>query len=435
MAAAFVAAVLLRRSRSTSASLLALAFSAPLSAQVERSAEISVPPGFQVALFHEGVGPARHIAVRGNGDVYVSTREEPKKGTRSTGSIIALRDRDGDGKADMVERFGDVKGTGIRFHAGKLYASDPGSVHRFSFVGNELVPSRRETILSGMPPTNFSSRALAFDSAGNIYVGIGGAGNVCTTGSGPGAKGADPCPDLATRAGIWRYRADRIGQSHPGDGRRVATGIRDLLAMDWDSRGKSLIVALQGRNGMNSAWPKLFTAEDNAHGIAEEVHRVRPGAHLGWPYTYYDPRLRRRMVAPEYGGGGKTPAPAGIYAEPLLTLPPHSSPLHLLIYSHTAFPARYRGGMFVALHGGFNRAPLRQQGYQVVFIPKRLEGPEEYQVFADGFAGGEEKRTPRDAVYRPSGLAIAPDGALYVVDSKKGRIWRITYRAANRPNR
>ena len=135
------------------------------------------------------------------------------------------------------------------------------------------------------------------------------------------------------------------------------------------------------------------------------------------------------MVAPEYGGYGKMPAAEGIYADPLLTLPPHSSPLDLLIYSKDAFPKQYHRGIFVALHGSFNRAPLRQAGYQIVFIPKNGTGLRDHRVFADGFAGSEEKRSPSEAIYRPSGLAVGPEGELYVVDSKKGRIWRISHKS------
>jgi hypothetical protein len=130
---------------------------------------------------------------------------------------------------------------------------------------------------------------------------------------------------------------------------------------------------------------------------------------------------------PEYGGdGGKT---AGVCADrrgPVATFPGHWAPNDLAIYHGTQFPAGYRSGAFIAFHGSWNRAPLPQQGYNVVFQPLadgKASGP--FVVFADGFAGAD--RDPGKAAFRPTGLAEGPDGALYVTDDVHGRIWRITY--------
>jgi glucose/arabinose dehydrogenase len=93
------------------------------------------------------------------------------------------------------------------------------------------------------------------------------------------------------------------------------------------------------------------------------------------------------------------------------------------------FPEKYRNGAFIAFHGSWNRAPEPQAGYNVVFQPfaeGKAQG--DYEVFADGFAGGNKQ--PGTAAHRPAGLALGPDGALYVSDDNGGRIWRITYKAA-----
>jgi glucose/arabinose dehydrogenase len=112
----------------------------------------------------------------------------------------------------------------------------------------------------------------------------------------------------------------------------------------------------------------------------------------------------------------------------LVAFPAHWAPNDLLFYSGKNFPAKYQGGAFVAFHGSWNRAPEPQAGYKVVFQPMKAGKPAgAYEVFADGFAGVLADNNPRNAQYRPVGLAIAPDGALYVSDSQKGRVWRISY--------
>jgi glucose/arabinose dehydrogenase len=99
----------------------------------------------------------------------------------------------------------------------------------------------------------------------------------------------------------------------------------------------------------------------------------------------------------------------------------------LLFYTGSMFPEKYRNGAFIAFHGSWNRAPEPQAGYNVVFQPFARGEPEgDYQVFADGFAGGN--KDPGTAAHRPAGLALGPDGALYVSDDSGGRIWRVTYR-------
>jgi mono/diheme cytochrome c family protein len=98
-------------------------------------------------------------------------------------------------------------------------------------------------------------------------------------------------------------------------------------------------------------------------------------------------------------------------------------------YDGTQFPEKYRGGAFIAFHGSWNRAPKPQKGYNVTFVPFDDKGMPtgSYEVFADGFAGRDEFTAPRDARFRPGGVAVGPDGSLYVSDTEKGRVWRIFY--------
>ncbi len=395
------------------ATILALA---PIAAH---AADITVPPGFRATVVYDGDAPARHMAFNARGDLYVSNLA-PRDGKAQ--GILVLRDTDGDGRFDQTARFGDVEGTGIRFHNGDLYATSASAVYRYRFKDGELTPSAPpETIVSGIPATGFGSRPLTFDDKGGLFLGVGGGGNTCVDRSGPTPKPANPCTELAVRGGIWRYDAARTGQTHPADGQRIATGVRDIQALDWNSADHGLYAVLQGRNGLNNGGAKLFTAQDAAQGVAEELHRVTRGSNMGWPYTQFDGRTMQRVMAPEYGGKPGDVVRDNAYAAPLAVFPPHGSPLDLIFYEGKQFPAAYRGGGFVAFHGG-----SEQNGYDVWFFPKPpAKGRAKPVVFAEGFAGAERKQAT--AEFRPSAVAVGPSGALYVMESRRGRIWRIDY--------
>ena len=406
---------------------LALAFSC-LPALAGEPDGLTLPPGFHATVVTEGLGPIRHLAIRGNGDIYVST---PKDG----GGIIALH-LDAGHKADQVHHFSNVDGgTGIRFYNGALYASSQSAVYRFTFSGDALLPAKGpQIILDGMPVThpgfNRVNRPIAFDGKGHLFVALDASGNFCAASlTPPGAApplpvGLQPCPDLRTRAGIWRFDASRTGQSFPADGEQFATGIRDMDALDWSPADGNLYGIMHGRDNSTRLWPALISAEDENH-IADEMHRVTRSTDFGWPYTYYDGARKLRLVSPEYGGDGKKLAPSGLYSTPVVTFySRRAAPLDLLFYSGTTFPATYRGGAFIVLHGTGNVT-----GYNVVFVPFDRKGKAgEPTVFADGFAAFDTSGANRGpAKYRPTGAAVGPDGALYISDSQKGRIWRIAW--------
>jgi mono/diheme cytochrome c family protein len=143
------------------------------------------------------------------------------------------------------------------------------------------------------------------------------------------------------------------------------------------------------------------------------------------------------MIAPEFGGDNDRMDTSGKYPRPLVEIPAHWAPLQMTFYGGTQFPQKYHNGAFIASHGSWNRAPLPQAGYNVVFIPFDETGMpvgNYFEVFADGFAGVPVVRAPGDARHRPCGLATGPDGSLYVADSQKGRVWRIFYTGEARTN-
>jgi glucose/arabinose dehydrogenase len=396
---------------------------------------MTLPSGFHGSVVAEGLGAIRHLAVRGNGNIYIST---PQGQDGKGAGIIALH-LDANHHADRTEHFGTIDGgTGIRFHDDRLYASTPSGVYRFTFRGDELTPSNDpELIVDGMPSShpgfNRVNRPIAFDGKGNLFVALDASANLCTeqTQPPPGRPlpttppvGVRPCPDLATRAGVWRFAANKVGQEFPAAGEKWATGIRDIDSLDWSAADGHLYGIMHGRDNTNRLFPNLVSADDDFH-IADEMHRIKKMTDFGWPYTYYDGVKNARLISPEYGGDGrKSPAP-GTYSTQVLTFQSRrSAPVDLLFYSGKTFPRAYRGGAFIVLHGTQNK-----YGYNVVFVPFDRNGKSGAQtVFADGFAGFDRlSSTPGPAKYRPIGIAEGPDGALYVADSQKGRIWRIAY--------
>lgn len=402
-------------------------------AQAADNDGLSLPPGFQATVVHEGVGFARHIAIRDNGDIYVATRQPPfgRQDPAMSVGIVALRDTNADGRADVVESFGDVKGTGLEFYNGMLYASNEVAVYRFRFEGDELVPKAApETVIAGfVQERQHADKPFAFDGKGHVYVNVGAPANACQQEDRkPGSPGQQPCSLLERYGGIWQFSADRTGQT-PASGVRYATGLRNTIALEWNRTADVLFGVMHGRDQLDTLWPKLFTAQDNAERVAEEMHLIREGGEYGWPYTYFDVKRNVRVLAPEYGGDGKIPAESGKYPDPLIAFPAHWAPNDIVFYDATAFPENYRGGAFIAFHGSWNRAPLPQAGYKVVFVPFKDGMPTgAWHVFADRFAREPLKdNTPANAERRPVGLAVAADGSLYITDSVKGRIWRVTY--------
>jgi glucose/arabinose dehydrogenase len=191
----------------------------------------------------------------------------------------------------------------------------------------------------------------------------------------------------------------------------------------------ALYAAQHGRDMLSGNWSTRFTEAQSAELPAEEVFKIESGGDYGWPYCYYDPQQMKKVLGPEYGGDGKTVGRCAAVKQPAVAFPAHWAPNGLAFYSGTQFPEKYRGGLFVAFHGSWNRAPLPQAGYKVMFVPFAPggRGPAgQPEVFADGFAGADV--SPQGARHRPTGLAVGPDGSLYVSDDKGGRIFKIVAR-------
>jgi len=390
---------------------------------------LGLPPGFHAEVVADGLAGARHIAVRANGDIYISTNTP---GGQKPLGIYALRPG-ADHTARAVSFSTVTGGTGIRIRDGALYAANGTTVWRFDFHGDELVPTAPpRTVVAGMADENNRNRILAFDGAGNLYIALGGTGNnACAIGGSRGKVGPRPCPELKDRAGIWRFPANRMNLKF-SDGERFATGNRNMTALQWLPQQKALYGVFHERDLTHELWPDLASEQDD-NNIGEGLYRVTKDTDFGWPYSYYDGVRNIRLVAPEYGGDGRKVIPPGRYATPAFNFVSEKgrgAPTDMLFAATPAWPATWRNGFFFVRHGGLgDDRPGGYAGYDILFLPMAADGtPGKPAVFADGFAGpSDDDKTRRRAAYRPVGMAQAPDGALYVVDSNKGRLWRIAY--------
>jgi glucose/arabinose dehydrogenase len=381
-----------------------------------------LPDGFHAQVVSDGVKGLRHFVVTPKGDIYAST---------SKNGLFALK-LDKNHKAGDPQMFAkDVTGgTGIKLYHGALYATSASTIYRIKLDSGLVPGATPETLVSGMPTTGFPNRMLAFDDKGDLFVSVASTGNICTGKTEKGQKpvGLTPCPGVQDRGGIWKFKAEKLGQKFPADGVQVATGLRDVLALGVHP-GDGLYGVMQNRNGTHAQFPDVVSDNDNAQ-IAEEMFRFPSGqiTNMGWPYTYWDGKQQIRLMAPEYGGNDKTQPPAGIYATPVASLYPSHSPMDLTFYTATQFPAKYRGGAFMPEHGGLGQpTPQGHAGYAVEFIPFTKAGAGAPEMFANGFAGPDSNRNAAAANFRPVGSALGPDGSLYIGDSQKGRIWRIYY--------
>lgn len=386
---------------------------------------LQLADGFAAYVVADELGGARHIAVNDNGDIYIKMRN-----TEDGGGIVALRDTTGDGRADIKEYFTDYGGTGMGIHNGYLYFSSDTVVYRLKLDGEELVPGGEpEVVVEGfLNQGQHASKPFTFDNNGNMYVTVGAPSNACQEQlRTPGSPGQDPCPQLERQGGIWRFDANKTNQTQEQDGERYATGIRNAVALDWNENVNELYALQHGRDQLNTLWPDYFNDEQGAELPAEEFFRVTEGSDFGWPFCYYDPQKNAKVLAPEYGGDGEKAGRCENVDQPIMAFPAHWAPNDLVFYNGNKFPEKYQNGAFIAFHGSWNRAPLEQKGYLIAFVPFENGEPSgEYERFADEFAGsGEPIENPSDAEFRPTGLAVGPDGSLYITDDQKGRVWRI----------
>jgi glucose/arabinose dehydrogenase len=390
------------------------------------SAGLTLPEGFNAAILAEDLGGTRHIAVSPQGDIFVKLGK-PKDGK----GILVLHENNG--KAEVKSGFGDYDGTGIYIKNGYLYTSSNEDVYRYKLNDkNEVIdPAKRETVVKDLLNRNqHEAKAIVLDDAGNLYVNIGAYSNSCQVKDREkGSLGQPGCPILDSAGGIWQFKADKLNQTYK-DGVRYATGLRNVVGMDWNKQDNQLFVMQHGRDALHDIFPDMFNTKQSAILPAECMYAIKKGDNAGWPYIYYDQEKGKKILAPEYGGDGKKDGdPGNKFINPAAAYPGHLAPNGLLFYTGDQFPEKYKNGAFIAFHGSWNRAPEPQAGYFVVFQPFKDGKPDgKWEVFADGFSGSAENTAKGSAVRRPCGLAQGPDGSIYVTDDSKGTIYKISYK-------
>jgi glucose/arabinose dehydrogenase len=402
---------------------------------------ITLPAGFCAVVVADLLSNgqparARHMAVTPNGDIFVAINS-PGSNNPPFG-IIGLRDTNDDGVADQQSQFSsNLGGSGIAWGQDFLYFGANDRVLRFPLASGQLEPSGTpEVVVSGLPNTgDHISKTVVFADPQTLYVNTGSATNACQVANRQAqSPGIFPCPELPVRAGVWVFNPSGTNQTQ-SSGRRYATGYRNMVALALNPQNNALYGVQHGRDMLFENWPQFFSVDEDAVLPAEEFTRIADGSNNGWPYCYYDAVFEhKKVLAPEFGGNGQITSNAAVdcatFNQPLATFGAHWAPNGMTFYSGQQFPERYRGGVFVAFHGGFDRAPLPNEGFNVMFIPMGTDGQPSGapEIFADGFAGSTGP-LPQNAVHRPVGVTVGPDGSLYISDDVGGRIWRVIFRS------
>ncbi|HKS96339.1 MAG TPA: glucose dehydrogenase, partial [Terriglobia bacterium] len=235
---------------------------------------LRLPAGFCATVFADNIGHARHLVVAPSGVVYVNTWSGAYYNNGAThpgGFLVALEDKTGSGKADVIERFGPTAqtggtgGTGIGMYQGEIYAESGDRIVRYSLPAGALVPSGPpETIVSGLPlGGDHPMHPFVIDAQGLMYVDVATATNACQPRNRqPKVPGADPCTELKTRGGVWVYDANKTNQTF-SPGQRFATGIRNAEGLTIDAAGR-VFATQHGRDQLRSNWPDLYKPTEEA---------------------------------------------------------------------------------------------------------------------------------------------------------------------------
>jgi len=339
-------------------------------------AELQLPHGFAISVYADNLENPRHMIQASNGDVIVS---EP-----NAGKIIILRD----GKAyTFASGLNDPYGLAI--HAGWLYIGNEDAVVRLPYAPGATRATAEPQRIIPLPPGGHSTRGIVFNRAGTkMYVSVGSRSNV---------SGGEP----EERAAILEVNPD-------GSGKRIfASGLRNPVGMDWEPKTGALWTAVNERDGLGDEL------------VPDYITDVRAGAFYGWPYAYIGPHEDPRRK-------GEQPDLVSRTVPPALLIQSHSAPLGIAFYEGSMFPAAYRGGAFVALHGSWNRA--RRTGYKIIFVPFRDGHPAGgYDDFVIGWMTDDSSRSVWG---RPVDLLVLRDGSLLISDDGGEKIWRVTYASA-----
>jgi glucose/arabinose dehydrogenase len=333
-------------------------------------AHISLPSGFVIEEFAT-VPNARSLALGAQGTVFVSTRRD-----KSVYAIVS-----GDAGREVIELVSNLAvPNGIAFFDGDLYVAEIDRIHRYRDVESRLRDMPASEVLDfGLPnESHHGPRYIGFGPDNMLYVAIGAPCNIC---------------EREGFGRILRMHADG------SDAEVFAGGVRNSVGFTWHPQTGEMWFTDNGRDMLGDDLPP-----------DELNHAPLPGLDFGFPYCHAG-----QIPDPEFGAGKD----CADYAAPAQLLGPHVAPLGLKFYTGGEFPARYRGQIFIAEHGSWNRS--RRIGYRISLVRLDDGRPVAYEVFADGWLQGQSVSG------RPVDLLVLDDGSLLVSDDHAGKIYRIRF--------
>lgn len=372
-----VAPVIATRRAAALLALGLLAAALPGVADAQGGPKLKVPPGFAIDVFADKVGSVRFMAVDPAGTLLVS---EP-----SAGRVLALPDKNGRGKADSVQTVvtGLDQPHGLAFHEGAFYVAETSRVQRFAY-DSATMKATQPTLLTRLPAGGGHwTRTVVFGPDGLMYVSVGSSCNVC--------RESDK-----RRAAVLRFHADGSGETI------FASGLRNAVGLAFHPTTGVLWATVNERDWRGDDVPPDYVTE------------LREGAAHGWPDCM---TVRGRVITDTSFAKGAT---CDKVTPPTVEIQAHSAPIGLAFYTGTQFPEEYRGSLFVAYRGSWNRS--LPTGYKIVRLRLRDGQPPAVEDFATGWLEGTS------AWGRPVDLVVGRDGALYLSDQGAGRIYRITHR-------
>jgi len=341
-------------------------------------ASLAAPPGFVVEEFMDFAGMRPRFMMLGPGnEILISD-------TSGNGSVFVIKDGV---RTPIIEKLDRPYGLALK--GDQLYVAEPTSVKVYHYDAKTMKvtsPGKEIIALTGMG-TGHNTRTLAFNRDGSkLYLSVGSQSNI--------NLGEDPM-----RAAVHRYNPDGTGYE------TVATGLRNAVGMRFYP-------------GTDDLWVTVHERDELGDDLAPDyATKVEQGGFYGWPIAYIGPHAE-----PRHKDVDMKKVESTLY--PDVILGGHVGPLDLAFYTGTQFPAKYRGGMFVALHGSWNRSA--RQGYKIAFIPFKdrmaTAGPED---FVSGWMLAPDKK---EVWGRPVGLLQMPDGSLLVSDDGGRKVWRISYK-------